>query len=98
MRETLLSSRRNDVDGKYILGGTQNYLTNPIADTYFGGENVNVQNYLSFNNRIKVDLNKVLEGLSFHTNFSFDYLSLYDQYIENTYAVYEAKNGKAIQL
>ena len=91
LRETLLSSRRNDVDGKYILGGTQNYLTNPIADTYFGGENVNVQNYLSFNNRIKVDLNKVLEGLSFHTNFSFDYLSLYDQYIENTYAVYEAK-------
>lgn len=91
LRETLLSSRRNDINGEYILGGTQNYLTNPIADIYFGGENVNVQNYLSFNNRINVDLNKLVEGLSFHTNFSFDYLSLYDQYIENSYAVYEAR-------
>lgn len=91
LKETLLTSRRNDIGGIYILGGTQNYLTNPIADIYFGGETENVQNYLSFNNRINVDLNKLVEGLSFHTNFSFDYLSLYDQSIDNTYAVYEAK-------
>ena len=91
LKETLLTSRRNDIGGLYILGGTQNYLTNPIADIYFGGESVNVQNYLSFNNRINFDLNKVVEGLSFHTNISFDYLSSYDQYIDNTYAVYEAK-------
>ncbi|MDD2283876.1 MAG: SusC/RagA family TonB-linked outer membrane protein [Paludibacter sp.] len=93
IKNNLLSSRKNDVDGKFIPGGTNTYLTNPISNTYFGGENANIQNYLSFNNRIDVDLNKVLRGLTFHTNLSFDYLTQYNQYIQNTYAVYEPTWG-----
>lgn len=89
IQRTLLTSRKNDVDGIYIPGGTNSYQTNPIADTYFGGENENIQNYLSFNNRIDIDLNKLLKGLVFHTNLSFDYLTQYNQYIQNTYAIYE---------
>ena len=30
-----------------------------------------------------------MQGLSFHTNMSFYYLTLYDQFISNTYATYE---------
>lgn len=89
IQRTLLTSRKNEVGGLYIAGGTNTYQTNPIADTYFGGENENIQNYLSFNNRIDIDLNQLLTGLAFHTNLSFDYLTQYNQYIQNTYAVYE---------
>jgi TonB-linked SusC/RagA family outer membrane protein len=91
IRTTLLSSCKNDVDGLYIPGGTNTYQTSPIANIYFGGENENIQNYLSFNNRIDVDLKRVLKGLTFHTNLSFDYLTRYNQYIQNTYATYEAQ-------
>lgn len=91
IQKTLLSSRKNDVGGIYIPGGTSAYQTNPIANTYFGGDNENIQNYLSFNNRIDIDLNQLAKGLSFHTNLSFDYLTQYNQYIQNTYAVYEPK-------
>lgn len=100
IQRTLLSSRKNDIGGMFIPGGTNSYQTNPIASTYFGGENEAVENYLSFNNRIDIDLNRLLKGLAFHTNLSFDYLTLYNQYIQNTYAVYEAKwlNDSIINL
>jgi len=100
IQKNLLSSRKNDVDGLYIPGGTSTYQTNPIADTYFGGENENIQNYLSFNNRIDVNLNRLVTGLTFHTNLSFDYLTQYRQYIQNTYAVYEPtwRNDSIVSL
>ena len=40
------------------------------------------------NNRIDFDLNNVVKGLSFHTNFNFDFYSRFDQSILNTYATY----------
>ncbi len=86
-----LTSARNIIDGKYLLGGTQQYLTNPIADMYSAGRNENIYNHLSFNNRIDIDLKRITEGLGFHTNLSFDYLTFYNQYINNTYAVYQPK-------
>lgn len=89
LKNTLLTSCKNNVGGRYIAGGTSSYQTNPIANTYFGGSNENIQNYLSFNNRIDVDLNQVLRGLTFHTNLSFDYITQYNEYIQNTYAVYQ---------
>lgn len=83
-----VKGRKNDVDGKYLLGGTSSNPTNPIADTYSGGTNENVQRTLSFNNRIDFDLRRLTQGLAFHTNISFDFYTRYDQSIDNTYAVY----------
>ncbi|MFC5409469.1 SusC/RagA family TonB-linked outer membrane protein [Larkinella bovis] len=85
----ILKGRKNDVDGAYLIGGTAAYLTGPIASGYAGGENRQLQRTFSFNNRIDFDLNQAVQGLAFHTNLSFDYLTLYDQFISNTYAVYE---------
>lgn len=84
----ILKGRKNDINDTYILGGAANYLTNPIAASYSGGTNLRVQRNFSFNDRIDFDLSRSVQGLAFHTNLSFDYLTLYDQYISNTYAVY----------
>ena len=89
--DPFLGSARNIIEGKYLLGGTQQYLTNPIADMYSAGKNENIYNHLSFNNRVDIDLDMITEGLGFHTNLSFDYLTFYNQYINNTYAVYQPK-------
>lgn len=84
----LLKNRKNDLNGLYLLGGTSSYLTNPIADGYSGGNNENIQRTFSFNNRIDFDLNQFVKGLAFHTNFSFDLYTRYDQAVLNTYSVY----------
>lgn len=86
----LLISRKNDVDGKFLAGGNSSYQSNPIASVYLGGEDTWVSRNFAFNNRIDVDLNKFVPGLSFHTNISFDYLNVYLQYTRNNYSVYEA--------
>lgn len=85
----LLKGRKNDLDGKYLMGGTSTYLTNPLANGYSGGENENIQRTFSFNNRINFDLGNLVQGLAFHTNVSFDFYTRYDQSINNTYSVYE---------
>jgi TonB-linked SusC/RagA family outer membrane protein len=85
----LLKGRKNDVDGMYLLGGTSSYLTNPIADVYSGGINETIKRTFSFNNRIDFDLGRLVEGLAFHTNISFDFYNSYNQSIDNQYSVYE---------
>jgi len=87
--DLLLNGRKNDVDGQYLLGGKTNFLTNAIADSYSGGVMESIARKFSFNNRVDVDLNNFTEGLSFHTNISFDYLMSYTQTVANQYSVYE---------
>ena len=84
----ILKGHKNDINDTYLLGGTAAYPTNPIAAGYSGGDNRQVQRTFSFNNRIDFDMGNSVKGLAFHTNLSFDYLTLYDQYVSNTYAVY----------
>jgi hypothetical protein len=85
----LLKGRKNDVDDQYLLGGKSTFLTNPIADSYSGGVVETIDRKFSFNNRIDFDLNKLTQGLSFHTNISFDYYTIYSQTVANSYSVYE---------
>lgn len=85
----LLNARKNDVDGEYLIGGNSNYITTPFGDSYAGGVYERIFRKFSFNNRIDFDLNKITQGLSFHTNISFDYFTAYDQTVYNQYSVYE---------
>lgn len=85
----LLIARKNDVNNQYLIGGNSNYQNNPFGDGYSGGVNERIQRKFSFNNRVNFDLDRVTEGLSFHTNISFDYYMRYDQSILNQYSVYE---------
>ncbi|GHV20348.1 SusC/RagA family TonB-linked outer membrane protein [Bacteroidia bacterium] len=98
----LLAGRKYDVDGKYLLGGNTNRMTNSIASVYAGGESEDVLQKFSFNNRINIDFDQWLKGLSFHTNISFDYLSGFQQTIAKQYSVYEpvwdANEDKIVSL
>lgn len=85
----LLKGRKNDIEGRYLLGGNSSNLTNAIASTYSAGYYERFHRTYSFNNRIDFDLKSILEGLAFHTNISFDFYTVYDQAIQNEYSVYE---------
>ena len=85
----LLLGRKNDVNGEYLLGGNINRQTTPFGDGYSGGVFERIDRKFSFNNRINFDLGMLTEGLSFHTNISFDYYTRYDQTVANMYSVYE---------
>jgi TonB-linked SusC/RagA family outer membrane protein len=84
----LLNASRNVIDGKYLLGGTQQYLSNPIADLYVSGYDKNIRRTFQVTNAIDANLNSVLDGLSLHTLFGLDYSNSYLQSISNTYAIY----------
>lgn len=86
--EFIRTTSRNIIDGKYIVGGTQEYMTHPFGDVYVGGYNKNVGRVLQVTNKIEVDLNKVLQGLALNTNIFADYRNSYNQFISNEYAVY----------
>lgn len=87
---TLVNNSNYLVDGKYLLGGTQNQQTNPFAAMYAGGYNKYTSRQLQFDAGIKLDLSSVLQGLSFKTQFAVDYSTSYNTSINNTYSVYEA--------
>lgn len=84
----LVDASRNVIDGKYLLGGTQQFVSNPIADLYVSGYDKNIRRTFQVTNNIDVNLKSLLPGLSFHTLFNLDYSNSYLQSISNTYAVY----------
>ena len=86
---SLLLGRKFDVNGEYLLGGHINRQTTPFGNGYAGGVFERIDRKFSFNNRINFDLDMLTEGLSFHTNISFDYYTRYDQTVANQYSVYE---------
>lgn len=84
----IVKASHNVIDGKYLLGGTQQYTSNPIADLYAAGYDDNVRRTFQITNGIDANLGSLLQGLSLHTLFNFDYGNSYLQSISNTYAVY----------
>lgn len=86
--QTLVSGSRNIIDGKYLLSGTQQFLTNPISDVYAAGYNIFTSRQFQYTSGIDVDLKNVLKGLSFHGQMSIDYSNTYNESVNNTYAIY----------
>jgi TonB-linked SusC/RagA family outer membrane protein len=84
----LIKASRNVIDGKYMLGGAQQFQTNPIADLYASGYTNNIRRTIQVANGVNADLSSLLKGLSLHTLFNLDYSNSYLQSITNTYAVY----------
>jgi TonB-linked SusC/RagA family outer membrane protein len=86
--QAVANGSRNIIDGQYLLGGTQQYLTNPIADAYAAGYNSFTSRQFQYTSGIDVDLKNALKGLSFHGQMSIDYSNSYNQSINNTYGIY----------
>lgn len=76
------------IDGKYLLGGTQLDQTNPFAAIYAGGSNKYINRQFQFNTGVGANLENVLKGLTFHTNFAVDYTTSYNMAYNNGYAIY----------
>ncbi|MDR0895942.1 MAG: SusC/RagA family TonB-linked outer membrane protein [Prevotellaceae bacterium] len=76
------------VDGKYFLGATQLDMTNPIADSYAGGDSKYVSRQFQFNTRFDVNLHPLLQGLFFRAKYGIDYASTYNQGYTNSYATF----------
>lgn len=91
----LVENSNHIVDGKYLLGGTQNQQTNPFAAMYAAGYNKYTSRQIQFDAGIRLDLAKVLKGLSFKTHFAVDYSTSYNTSINNEYSTYEASWNNA---
>ncbi|MEA4935849.1 MAG: SusC/RagA family TonB-linked outer membrane protein [Paludibacter sp.] len=76
------------IEGKYILGGTSQYMNNVYGNMYFGGYVQNIQRTIQVNNGIDIDLRKITPGLCFKTYISFDVYNSFIQSVNNKYAVY----------
>lgn len=85
---TMLSETGNIFDGMF-LGGTQSDLTNVFASYYAGGKSKTTNRRFQFDTGVDVQLDKVLQGLSFHTQFSVDYATTYITSYNNDFATYQ---------
>ncbi len=86
----LANNSRYLINGQYLIGGTQAQQTNPFASMYAGGYTKATTRQLQFDAGIRIDISRVVEGLSFTARGAVDYNTYYATSIEPRYAVYEA--------
>jgi TonB-linked SusC/RagA family outer membrane protein len=87
--QSYVATSNNIINGGYLLGGSQQYLTNPIADVYAAGYKTNTSRTFQYSAGTDVDLRRTLKGLSLHGQMSVDYLNSYTDSVNYTYAVYQ---------
>ena len=96
----LIYASGNIIDGKYFLGGTKENATNVFGDMYAAGRSKWTSRQFQFDTGIEVDLQNVMKGLAFKTNFAMDYATSYSTSYDNTYAIYTPTwsnyNGKDV--
>ena len=79
------------VQGGNLLGGTSLYQTNVYGDLLLGGYTKQYNIIGMFNVGVDFDLKAILEGLTFKTLTSMDFVSQFNETQNNTYAIYEPK-------
>lgn len=93
---TYINNSSHLVDGKYLLGGTQQYATNPFAAMYAAGYNKFTSRQFQFDLGLNIDLARILQGLSFRAQYAVDYATTYNTSIINDYATYHATWDNAL--
>lgn len=83
-----LINNANLIDGKYFLAGSQENSTHIFGDIYSAGKTKYTSRQFQFDTGIKINLAKLLKGLSFETKFAVDYATSYNTSFDNNYAVY----------
>jgi TonB-linked SusC/RagA family outer membrane protein len=86
--ETLLGAAKL-VDGKYLLGGTSEYLTNIYGELTKNGPTQINNRLLEMNVGLDFDLKSITEGLSASLFFTYDLQNIFRTDIPNSYAVYQ---------
>lgn len=93
---TYINNSNYIVGGKYLLGGTQQYATNPFAGMYAAGHNKYTSRQFQFDLGLNIDLARILQGLSFRAQYAVDYSTSYNTAIINEYATYKATWDNAL--
>lgn len=83
----LIENTNNIYDGSF-LGGTSSNTTNVFSQIYAGGELKFTSRQFQFDGGLDFNLEKLLEGLSVHTNFGMDFKTSYNTRLEPKYAVF----------
>jgi TonB-linked SusC/RagA family outer membrane protein len=83
------------IDGKYLLGGTNQFGNNILGNLVYGGMQSTQQKAIQFNAGLQFDLSALAKGLSANANFTYDFLNSYTLRQNNTYAVYEPSYVKS---
>ena len=86
----LINNSNYLIDGKYLLGGTQQYQTNAFAAMYAAGYTKSTTRQLQFDAGIRINMEKILPGFSFTAHGAVDYNTQYSTSLSPQYAVYEA--------
>lgn len=81
------------IDGKYILGGTNQFRDNIYGNFVLGGHKVIQQRTAQVNTGLNFNLEKLVKGLSAKSHLSYDMLNEYQISYDNQYAVYERSYG-----
>lgn len=86
----LINASANIIDGIYFLGAgsVDQDFTNVFADYYAAGKQKFTSRQFQFDAGINIDLQKVLKGLSFHTQVSVDYATSYTTSYRNEYRTF----------
>ena len=96
--QTIVTNSNHLIDGKYLLGGTSDNMTNTFSDMLAAGYiKYKTRNFL-FNVGVKADLSMILPGLSFKTAYSVDYTNYFSEAYKQDYATFQPTwsnvNGK----
>ena len=83
-----LANNANVFDGKYLLGGTQQDMTNIVADYYAAGRNKYTSRQFQFDTGVNIDLAGLTQGLTFKANYALDYNNTYQTSYQNDYMIY----------
>jgi TonB-linked SusC/RagA family outer membrane protein len=86
--QLLAKNSKYIINGNSLLGGTQQYQTNPFADLLSGSYNTNVRRTFQVSDAVNVDLGNTVKGLSLQTKVFLDFVTSYNQSINNTYSTY----------
>jgi TonB-linked SusC/RagA family outer membrane protein len=89
VHDSMLLKSAKLVDGKYLLGGTNQFGNNILGNLVYGGVQSTQQKSIQFNAGLKFNLAAVLQGLTGNAAFTYDFLNSYTLRQNNTYAVYE---------
>lgn len=82
-----VENTNNIYDGCF-LGGSKKVTTNLYSQILAGGELTYTSRQFQFDGGLDFNLEKVLEGLSVHTNFGMDFKTSYNVHFDPKYAVF----------
>lgn len=96
MKDASLLGAAKLVDGKYLLGGTSEYLTNIYGELTRNGPEQTNDRLLEMNVGLDFNLNTLAKGLTASIFFTYDLQNIFRTDIMNSYAVYKPTYGVGV--